>query len=462
MSRFALSLRRAGALLLAGAAGAASVPSTSAQHGGHAAHVSPPAESPAFVHSLAPHLPMTADGSGTGWLPSASPMEMLHTSATGWALGLHAAAFPRVTAQDVGGNGARGATSVGAPNWAMVMAQRPVGGARLTLRAMVSLDPLTEGGNGYPLLFQTGETFEGERLVDRQHPHDAVSELSATVAAPLGRIAGQPAAVFAYTAFPGEPALGPVAFMHRPSARYGPDAPLSHHWQDATHIVWGVATGGIVAGPLKLDASAFTGREPDESRWAPDRPRFDSFSARLSASPAPAWTVQVSRGWITEPEALEPGVDQTRTTASVLYGAPLGADGDATATLAWGRNAFHGSDGAAHTHTDAQDAWLAEGTLRRGRLAVYGRAELVDKSTEELALDDALGDAVYRVAAGSLGVAAEVGRWAAGTASVGTQVTAYRVPDDLRPLYGAAPVSVQVFVRLAPPRMRHGAAHGHP
>ena len=37
-------------------------------------------------------------------------------------------------------------------------------------RLMMSLDPLTEGGRGYPLLFQTGESWHDQPLHDRQHP----------------------------------------------------------------------------------------------------------------------------------------------------------------------------------------------------------------------------------------------------------------------------------------------------
>jgi hypothetical protein len=34
--------------------------------------------------------------------------------------------------------------------------------------------------------------------------------------------------------------------MHRPS-QHDPDAPIGHHWQDSTHITFGVATLGAVA-----------------------------------------------------------------------------------------------------------------------------------------------------------------------------------------------------------------------
>src|SRR5205823_1974820 len=144
-----------------------------------------------------------------------------------------------------------------------------------------SLDPLTIGGSGYPLLFQTGESWQGKPLVDYQHPHDLFSELSVTYSHAINKNSN----IFAYLGFPGEPALGPTAFMHRPSSFSNPDAPIGHHWQDATHITFGVGTLGFVYNDFKLDASIFTGREPDENRYDFDTPRFDSFSGRLTFNP---------------------------------------------------------------------------------------------------------------------------------------------------------------------------------
>ncbi|HYV87731.1 MAG TPA: hypothetical protein VFA91_04080, partial [Candidatus Polarisedimenticolia bacterium] len=51
--------------------------------------------------------------------------------------------------------------------------------------------------------------------------------------------------VFLYGGPVGEPALGPSAFMHRGSARYNPEPPITHHWFDSTHITYGVVTAGL-------------------------------------------------------------------------------------------------------------------------------------------------------------------------------------------------------------------------
>ena len=125
---------------------------------------------------------------------------------------------------------------------------------------MLSLDP-TMGKSGYPLLFQTGETADGTTpLVDRQHPHDFFMELSATYSVAARRRAAPPSPTSACRAS----RRWAAAFMHRFSGMRNPEAPLTHHWLDSTHITFGVATLGVSQGPLKLEGSWFNGREPDQ------------------------------------------------------------------------------------------------------------------------------------------------------------------------------------------------------
>src|SRR5205814_7833141 len=131
----------------------------------------------------------------------------------------------------------------------------------------------------------------------------------------------------------GEPALGPAVFMHRASGAEIPEAPVTHHWLDSTHVAMGAATAGGTWGPFKLDASRFTGREPDQNRWNIDAPRFDSTSARLTYNPSEDWTLQSSFGHIVSPEQLEPRVNVDRVTASASYNRPL-SDGNWQTTFA--------------------------------------------------------------------------------------------------------------------------------
>ena len=278
--------------------------------------------------------PMSRESSGTAWVPDSTPMYGRMFMFGDDMLMLHGAIFPRYTNVST----RRGDDRIDAPNWIMGMYSHPLGdSAQLGLRAMMSLDLLTEGGRGYPLLFQTGESWHDQPLHDRQHPHDLFSELSVSYSQKFTH----DLSAYLYFGYPGEPALGPPAFMHRLSAMDNPDAPISHHWQDSTHIVFGVATAGLQwsrNGGIKVEGSVFTGREPDEVRYDFDRPRFDSFSGRVSWNPIANLALQVSHGYIKSPEALDPDTKVHRTTASAIYNQPLGRDTNWSTSFVWGQN----------------------------------------------------------------------------------------------------------------------------
>ena len=190
----------------------------------------------------------------------------------------------------------------------MLMANRPVGKDRLQLRTMLSLEPLTVTPGGYPMLFQSGEQYHGKPLVDRQHPHDLFMELSARYTHPLGK----DSAAFIYAAPSGEPALGPTAFMHRLSAMDNPLPPITHHWQDSTHIEFGVLTLGAWKRNVQVEGSYFTGREPNEFRYDFTPFHMDSFSGRISYNPSRNWSMQASYGYLHSPEQLRPDEDIRR------------------------------------------------------------------------------------------------------------------------------------------------------
>ncbi|HUC41587.1 MAG TPA: hypothetical protein VMR92_12170, partial [Gemmatimonadales bacterium] len=233
-------------------------------------------------------ISMERMGSGTSWIPDAVPRPARHVMAGSWLVMLHGFAFVQYDKQ----GGPRGDDQFGSLNWAMLMASRDLLGGRFQARTMLSLDPATVTNRGYPLLLQSGETYQGQPLVDRQHPHDFWMELAVMYERALSRNIG----VSAYVAPSGEPALGPVAFMHRPSAMDNPIAPLGHHWQDATHISFGVLTAGVFGHHWKLEGSVFNGREPDEERWGFDRIRLDSYSGRFSVHLDSNWTASVGYG----------------------------------------------------------------------------------------------------------------------------------------------------------------------
>jgi hypothetical protein len=311
------------------------------------------------MHAMLGPYPMTREASGTAWQPDSSSHGGLHRMAGPWELMTHGYATLLYDRQD----GPRGDTKTFSENMLMGMANRPLGPGRLGLRAMISAEPWTIGRSGYPLLLQTGETANGhDPLVDRQHPHDLFMELSGSYSLPVG----SDGSVFVYLGLPGEPALGPPAFMHRFSGLENPEAPLSHHWLDSTHITFGVATLGWVRGPLKLEGSVFTGREPDQNRTNIESPKMDSWSARVSFNPVQNWALQASYGHLHSPEQLEPEIDTDRATLSAIYNRPL-ANGNWQTTFAWGRNM--------RSPGRTTDAWLVESAASCGRHTLFGRAE---------------------------------------------------------------------------------------
>ncbi|MFT4031247.1 MAG: hypothetical protein QM669_02405 [Siphonobacter sp.] len=394
-----------------------------------------------MTHSYSLSLPMNRNGSGTAWQPDATPLYAWMTHRSKWMYMLHGSVFLRYTAQNFNNSGKRGQESaLSAPNWVMAMAQRRVGKNGLfAATLMVSLDRLTEGGNGYPLLFQTGESWKGTALVDRQHPHDFISGLSVGYTQRFSSKVD----VTAYVGYPGEPALGPVAFMHRFSAFNNPDAALGHHWQDATHITFGVATLGVRIGQIKLEGSSFTGREPNENRYSFDTPRFDSYSYRVSWNPSQNWSLQASRAHIESPELLKPTENVDRTTASAQNIISLGANSWLATTAAWGYN----QSGDHHNEHSA----LLETNWQHPTWALYGRYEFVQKSAEELLLT---ANTAYNINAISLGFAHQITQMDKLWLVAGIQGTVFLKDKALDNLYGSTPLSGQVYLRLTPTMLK--------
>jgi hypothetical protein len=415
-------------------------------------------------HAYSRNLPMNRNGSGTAWQPDQTPMYMWMQHKGPWMLMYHGAAFGRYTSQNFNHRDARGHRSaVDGPNWFMTMAQRNVGErGLLNLSLMVSLDALTETRGGYPLLFQTGESYQGQPLIDKQHPHDLFSGLSVAYTYAVSKDID----LTAYLGYPGEPAVGPTAFMHRISAMPNPDAPLSHHWTDATHITYGVATLGVRYKQFKLEGSNFTGREPDQYRYDFDKPRADSWAARLNWNPTSELALQASHAFIKSPEDLHPDENVRRTTASVLHSRSWGERHYLASALVWGLNQGHG----AH----AEHAVLAETNLTLGRPTFYGRYEWVQKDTEELSYyvpgpTDAPLDRVFNVHTLTLGSSyrlTTLGGARGPELSVGGQITGYVIPETLQNDqrtrsftqlgYGKLPLSASVYVRLTAPWMQMG------
>jgi hypothetical protein len=378
--------------------------------------------------------PMRRDGSGTSWQPEATPPAGRMAMRGDWMTMTDGFVYLIADRQ----TGPRGDDKVFAQSMAMLMGQRRLGGGTLGLRGMVSLDPAAIGRRGYPLLGQTGETADGVTpLVDRQHPHDFFMELAASYSLPLG----QSSSVFVYGGPVGEPALGPSAFMHRYSARRNPEAPLTHHWFDSSHITFGVVTVGGTLGPLKAEASAFNGREPDQSRWNIETRKFDSWSTRLTFNPTAKWSLQVSYGDLKRPEQLEPDTDIRRSTVSASYHRRLPL-GEWQTTLAWGRN-----EKREPSETKKLDGWLLESTLAIAeRHTVFTRLEQVNND-ELIDGGSPLAGQAFRVRKATLGYVYDFAKIGPATLGVGGLAGVIRVPSALDAVYGGSPRSYMAFLQ---------------
>ncbi len=376
-------------------------------------------------------LPSAHAGSGTAWEPASGPAHEWMVMRGGWELMAHGVIFTDYNQQ----GGPRGEGKAESVNWEMGMEQHALGSGTILFRQMFSAESLTSPHPGFPELFQTGETYHGEPLVDHQHPHNVFAELSALYTLPLGKkfsweLYGGPSA---------EPALGPVTYIHRTSASELPLAPLSHHLQDSTHTSFGVVTTGFTINRIKLEGSAFNGHEPNEERWSIQPAALDSWSVRGSIAPGRNWAAQYSIGHLDHPEALEPW-NQWRETASAEYNHPL-VRGNWATSLVWGR--VH--EIATTTHLNG---YLLESTLNfLRRDSVFTRMELVDKN--EL-FPEAAEHPVYRIGAYTFGGVRDLVQTRAWQLGLGGDVTFYSKPAVLDAAYGVHPVSFQIFLRVRP------------
>jgi hypothetical protein len=422
---------------------------------------------------------MSQQGSGTSWQPATSPVNGWRGRAgawSSWSWMAHGQLFISANHQAK----PRGVTKAESQNWLMLMAQRQAGRGALQVRGMFSAEALTLPHGGAPQLFQTGETYRRRPIIDAQHPHDAVMELAASYALPLG----ESTSLEVYGGPVGEPALGPVAYMHRASARENPASPISHHLMDSTHITHGVVTLGLKARWFKFEASAFRGREPDEDRLRVELGRLDSFSGRVWFAPTENWAAQVSYGRLQNPEVYHPG-SLKRWTASLAYNRAF-AQGYWATTAVWGRNReYDPTFGESYL----ANAYLLESNLDLfERHHVYTRLELADKQgllasnifrRPGLATEPSLGKSVSgeflltrllhpdpneidpiiftlqrRVGAFTFGGVRDVmvqKHWRLG---VGADVTFYHARGLVAGIYGERPVSYRIFLRLRPNGLR--------
>lgn len=397
------------------------------QHGG----------SHASMRGALGNYPASRDASGTTWQPDSGEHSGWMIKSGDWDLMIHANLDLVADTQ----SGRRGDDKIFAAGMVMGMATRHFSnGNALQFRGMVSPDPLM-GKSGYPLLLASGETANGtDRLIDRQHPHDFFMELSGSYSVKLA----ERASAFVYAGLPGAPAFGPPPFMHRQSISTSPEAPISHHWLDSTHIAFGVVTGGLVFDRVKLEASRFNGREPDEKRWNIETAPLDSTAVRLSWNPTDNLSLQGSWAHLEEPEQLEPGIDQRRWSASAHYTRQM-ANGWWATTVAWGRKSLLGED---------YDAFAAESSIKYRDWTVFARGEITENNelVEEEHDEEGEGEhhaEAFTVGKVSLGLVRDFKVAEHLAIGVGALYSLNFVPKGLKDEYGGRnPHGAMGFVRL--------------
>jgi hypothetical protein len=377
--------------------------------------------------------------SGTSVNPVSWPMPMLTGRFGAWNATYMSQAFLVDTQQ----SGPRGGEKLYSPNWLMTSLEHRAGkDGAVQIDLMLSLDPATITNRSYPLLFQTGETAFGKPLTDAQHPHNFLMGLGLHYVHRLG----ESTTLEAYFAPVGDPALGPVAYPHRASAMELPEAPISHHWQDSTHVADDVVTLGLAFKKVKVEASGFYGSEPGENRWTVSAGPINSWSGRLWFFPAKNWATQVSSGRIAHPEQLERG-DRVRTTASLEYIKPK-PGGSWASSLIWGRN---------HETATGRNlnSYLAESILpiRRknfftARVELVGKDELFAAQPEiEQALDLTHGS-TFRIGEYTIGYTRDIDLFRSVETGIGANFSMYSLPGAIKPYYGDYPVGGSIFVRL--------------
>lgn len=401
-------------------------------------------------------------GSGTSWLPDSTRVRDIHTMRGSWMLSLQAKAYGQYVNQST----KRGDTQFGLTDWEMLMAMRPVGTGQFRFNVMTTVEPLTIGGSGYPLLLQTGGTYQHSPLHDRQHPHNAIMELATSFEQPIANRL----AFSLYAAAVGEPAIGPVATMHRPSAEHDPLAPIGHHWQDASHQSFGVLTLGANTRTLKLEGSVFNPREPDEHHLFMDYrgARLDSYSGRITWAATPRIVASSWYGFFNAHERLDPTTRMHRYGASVLTQSRGIRGGDWSSTLVWAMNLhhhgaashelIHGGPGASpHHHASSM---LAETNVGIGtHTSVFARAESVRKDGEELGFLGGDLTELYDVQSYSAGAVRTVGNIANTQLGIGARGSINFVPRTLLATYGTrTPAGFALYLQL---RARRIVAEKH-
>ncbi len=391
-------------------------------------------------------------GSGTSWLPPSAPVSMHHLPLGDWSLMVDGAAFGMFDRQWT----LHGDERWTVLDWEMATLARSLGGGLLRVNAMTSLESFFMPDTGYPQLLQSGETFAGRRIANTQHPHTLVGELAMV----YDHSVTSTFSTSFYAAAVGEPALGPVAYRHRSSANADPFAPLGQHWLDESHSSRGVVTAGLYTARLRVEGSAFNGRQPDVARRELDfsGARLDSYAGRVTALPSEWIAVSAWAGYLAHHDPLDPVTGMQRYGVSVITENTGIRGGAWSTTFAWGvNNHHHGARAHDHDATKPMANMLSSGVLLESTLGigtrteVFARVEQVQKMADDLGFLGGNLMEMFNVRSIAAGAVREVAHSYGASFGIGARGALNLLPQTLRYTYTTThPAGFAVFARIRP------------
>ena len=324
-------------------------------------------------------------------------------------------------------SGPRGASRLTGPGmWMLTFDSDLASWNRLSIDVMGSPEQLTVGDRGTPQLLQTEH-------IDNMHAHDTIMALEFRDVVKLGGGDQQLTLLFAPR---GEAAVGPVPFMHRESAEGNPDAPLGHTLQDGFHDVSTVLGAEYRFGRTTLAATAFSGQD---IRWPFPLHGPDSYGVRVTQVIDDHLGVGASYADVLSPNDAGGSehnhfVSAWLTTSHRIGGATL------KSSFIWGQ--------ARDSHAPVRNSFLAEAAYQWGRNRLFGRAEALQITPEQLDLVTVNGAEPRWVEALTVGYERALVQRDNVSLLVGGSVTVDALPPVFQPAYGNDPRGVKGYVRV--------------
>jgi hypothetical protein len=326
-------------------------------------------------------------------------------------------------------SGPRGQTRVTGPgNW-MLMYDRDLS-SRNHLRVSVMGTPerLTIGHMGTPQLLQVEN-------IDNMHAHDTITgvEFRDIVALDAG---GNQQLSFVF-APRGAAAIGPVPFMHRPSAEGNPDAPLGHTLQDGFHDASTVVGIEYHFARTTVEASAFSGQGEE---WPLPLHKPDSFAFRVNQRLGDHVTLGASYGDVLARDEFG-GKEHERFISAWLATSHMMGQDSFKSSVVWAR--------ARSGQGDSSNSFLAEAVYQSGMNALFGRAEALQIAPHQLDIVTLSGSQDTRwVKAITVGYERTLYEKSGLSLRIGGSYTKDFVPRDFKPDYGSSPQGFKLFLRV--------------